>query len=753
MSSSVNHPSRHGASSAEHTSLVVEGMSCASCVGRVERALGELRGVHDAVVNLATGRVDITHDGEVQPALLAKTITEKGYPAQVREADAPPSDHMHHTEDASELRRKFLMAVILTLPVFVMEMGGHVVPAFHHWLQAGLGTGTVRFAELVLTALVLAGPGQVFFRLGIPALLRGAPEMNSLVALGAGSAFVYSTIVTLAPTLLPQDARHVYFEAAAVIVTLILLGRWLEARAKGQAGAAIRRLIELAPDHATVLRDGAEAWVALSDLRVGDLVRLKPGERVAVDGEITEGSGLINEAMLTGEPVPVPKSPGDPVTGGTINGNATLTYRVTATGADTALARIVRMVEDAQATKLPVQRQVDRITAIFVPAVIGLAILTFVLWMIFGPGLAPAFVAAVAVLIIACPCAMGLAVPVSIMVGTGRGAELGVLFRKGDALQRLADARTVAFDKTGTLTQGAPALSDMAADKIAQDDALRLVAAAERGSEHPLAAALIAAAAKRGLTLPDATGITANAGRGLTAEVDGQRLLIGNLRALQDVGIDPQPALTTKADDWAADGATPVHLAVDGRHVAAFALADPVRDSSAAAIKALHALGVSVRMISGDTQATADAVGRALGIDQVIGGVLPDGKLAAIRDMGAGSVFVGDGINDAPALAAADTGIAIGSGTDVAIESADAVLSGGDPSAVATAIRLSRAVMRNIRQNLFWAFAYNAALIPVAMGVLVPFGGPQMSPMLGAGAMALSSVFVVTNALRLRRAP
>ena len=736
-----------------HTALQVDGMTCASCVGRVERALTALPGVASASVNLATGRADVTHSPAVNAATLAEAVTAKGYPAQERHAEARHDSHMHHDEDAQLLRRNFLIALVLTLPVFVAEMGGHAFPAFHHWLQMSIGTRPLWLAEMALTALVLAFPGRVFFRIGIPALMRGAPEMNSLVALGAGAAFLYSAVVTLAPGLLPADARHVYFEAAAVIVTLILLGRWLEARAKGQAGAAIRKLVELAPDHATAIRNGVEERVAVADLRPGDMLRLAPGERVAVDGEITEGTGLIDESMLTGEPAPVRKSPGDPVTGGTVNGTAALTYRVTAVGADTALARIIGMVEDAQAAKLPVQAMVDRITRVFVPVVIGLSVLTFLLWLAFGPGLAPAFVASVAVLIIACPCAMGLAVPVSIMVGTGRGAELGVLFRRGDALQRLAEARVVGFDKTGTLTRGAPALTAIATDGMDEDQALRLTAAAETRSEHPLAAALVAAARDRGLSLPQPQGVEANAGRGLSAEVEGHRLLIGNRRALLDLGIDPAPQLIDRAEAWSSEGATPVHLAVDGRHVAAFALADPIREGAAETIAALHDLGIETAMISGDTQATADAVGRQLGIDRVLGGVLPDGKLAAIQEMGAGSVFVGDGINDAPALAAADTGIAIGTGTDVAIESADAVLVGGDPAGVVTAIRLSRAVMRNIRQNLFWAFAYNAALIPVAMGALVPFGGPQLSPMLGAGAMALSSVFVVTNALRLRRAP
>ncbi|UFS64025.1 heavy metal translocating P-type ATPase [Paracoccus denitrificans] len=732
------------------TRLSIEGMSCASCVGRVEKALAALPGVTSAQVNLATASATIHHSPGVAPQALADTVTAKGYPAELQ---AEAGHHMHdHGGDAASMKRNFLIALVLTLPVFVAEMGGHAFPAFHHWLHMALGQQTLWVLEFLLTTAVLAGPGRVFFRVGFPALMRRAPEMNSLVALGASAAWLYSTVATFAPGVLPADSVHVYFEAAAVIVTLILLGRWLEARAKGRAGDAIRRLIELAPDSAHVQRDGRIVEIPVAELHPGDIVHLRPGERVAVDGVLTEGSGAIDESMLTGEPVPVAKQPGDTVTGGTVNGNAALAYRVTATGGDTVLARIIRMVEDAQATKLPVQALVDRITAVFVPVVIGLALLTFVLWMIFAGSQGQALVAAISVLIIACPCAMGLAVPVSIMVGTGRGAELGVLFRRGDALQRLAEARIVALDKTGTLTQGAPALTAIEAEDIEPLDALRLAAAAEARSEHPLAAAIVGAARDKGLDLPPAEAVQAAVGRGLSARVEGRALLIGNAAALTEAGITPSPTMIAAAEGWAANGATPVHLAVDGRHAAAMALADPIRPEAAETIAELHTLGLQTAMISGDVRATAEAVGRKLGIDTVTAGVLPEGKLAAIREMGGGTVFVGDGINDAPALAAAETGIAIGTGTDVAIESAEVVLVGGDPMGVARAIRLSRSVMRNIRQNLFWAFGYNVALIPVAMGALVPFGGPQMSPMLGAGAMALSSVFVVSNALRLRRA-
>ncbi|AGT09728.1 heavy metal translocating P-type ATPase [Paracoccus aminophilus] len=738
------------------TRLDVAGMSCASCVGRVEKALAAVPGVSSAVVNLATQTATISHDAGVLPEALAQAVTAKGYKSNVKSED-PAHHHAQghdHGGTALQIRRNFLIALALTLPVFLLEMGGHAVPAFHHWIYGAVGMRTVWIVEFLLTAAVLIWPGRVFFSVGIPALLRRAPEMNSLVALGAGAAFLYSAVATFAPGLLPADAQHVYYESAAVIVTLILLGRWLEARAKGQAGAAIRKLVELAPATATRETNGQPETVAVADLKPGDLVRLAPGERVAVDGLVTEGRGLIDESMLTGEPVPVEKTPGDPVTGGTVNGTSALTFRVTATGGDTALARIIRMVEDAQAAKLPVQALVDKITAVFVPVVMVLALLAFALWLIFAPApaLSSAFVAAISVLIIACPCAMGLAVPVSIMVGTGRGAELGVLFRRGDALQRLADAKIVGFDKTGTLTQGRPALVDLVTEGFDRAEALRLAASAESRSEHPLATAIVTAATAEGLVFPAPQKVETSTGRGLSAEVEGRALRIGNKSALEEAGITPVPALIAKAEALAAQAATPVHLAVDGRHVAVMGLADPIRPEAVETIRNLHKLGLKTAMISGDTQATADAVGRELGIDRVMGGVLPDGKLAAIKELGRGTVFVGDGINDAPALAGAETGIAIGTGTDVAIESAEVVLVGGDPSGVVRAVDLSRAVMRNIRQNLFWAFGYNVALIPVAMGVLVPFGGPQLSPMLGAGAMALSSVFVVTNALRLRRA-
>ncbi len=736
--------------------LTITGMTCAGCAGKVERALAALPGVAAVHVNLATATATVRHAG-LAPARLVEAVARAGYGAEPAEAGRSnaPDLAARAAKETAGLKRDLIVAAVLTLPIFVVEMGGHLYPPFHHYLYWLLPVEAVRIPQFILAALVLAFPGRRFFTIGIPALLRGGPEMNSLVALGAGAAFLYSTVATFAPDSLPDGGQHVYFEAAVVIVTLILFGRWLEARARGRAGEAIRRLVELAPDKAErVLPDGSTETVAVADLRPGDVLRLLPGARVAADGVVVEGRGAVDESMLTGEPIPVTKARGDAITGGTVNGSSVLAYRVQAVGADTALARIVEMVESAQAARLPVQDLVDRVTRIFVPAVIGLALLALAIWLAVGPEprLSHALVAAISVLIIACPCAMGLAVPVSILVGTGRGAELGVLFRRGEALQRLAEARIVAFDKTGTLTEGAPALTSLAVvPGFERTEALRLAAGAEAHSEHPLAVAILAAAKAEGVAVPPASEAEALTGRGHKATVEGRAVLIGNRAALEESGVAVDAGLLAQAEAIARDGGTPVLLAVDGAAVAAIGLSDPIRADSTPAIRALHDLGLQTAMISGDSQATAEAVGRQLGIDQVRGNTRPEGKLEAIRAMGAGTVFVGDGINDAPALAAAETGIAIGTGTDVAIETADAVLMGDRPSAVADAVRLSRAVMRNIRQNLIWAFGYNILLIPVAMGVLVPFGGPQLSPMLGAGAMALSSVFVVGNALRLRR--
>ncbi len=735
----------------------VEGMTCASCIGRVERALKAVPGVLDATANLAQERARVRlARGAATFDDLAAAIERTGYKAVRVAADTPAEDDRRAAE-ASALKRDLIIAAVLTAPLFVMEMGAHAVPAFGHYIHETIGMQASRVIQFVLATLVLVGPGRRFFLKGIPSLIRLAPDMNALVVIGTLAAWIFSTVATFAPALLPGGTANVYFEAAAVIVTLILAGRFLEARAKGRTGEAIRHLAGLNARSARVIRDGRTEDVSLESVVAGDIVLVRPGEKVPVDGEVIEGESYIDESMITGEPMPVARKPGDTVTGGTVNTTGSLTFRATRVGADTVLSQIIRMVEDAQAAKLPIQALVDRVTQWFVPAVIAVALLTFGLWLIFGPSpvLAHALVNAVAVLIIACPCAMGLATPTSIITGTGRAAELGVLFRQGTALQTLEGTDIVAVDKTGTLTLGRPTLTRIVpAEGFGRDEVLALVAAAEVHSEHPIAAAIHGAAVAEGVALPAASGFVATSGQGIAAEVAGRRVDVGSTGFMAGLGLDVG-AFADEAARLAAEGASPLYAAIDGRLAALFAVTDPVKPTTREAIAALKALGIEVAMITGDNRGTAQAVAASLGIDRVMAEVLPDGKVAAVRELSAGGAkkvaFVGDGINDAPALAAADTGIAIGTGTDVAIESADVVLMAGDMRGVATGIGLSRATMRNIRQNLFWAFGYNVALVPVAAGLLYPSFGIQLSPALAAGAMALSSVFVVTNALRLKR--
>ncbi len=735
---------------ASEIELSIEGMHCASCVGRVERALAGVPGVMQAQVNLATERARVT--GQADPAALIAAVETTGFTAQERRAASTDTLSERREAEAGALQRDVIVAAALTLPVFVLEMGSHMIPALHHLIMHSIGMQANWLIQFALTTLVLALPGRRFYLQGFPALARGAPDMNSLVAVGTSAAWLYSIVATFAPGLLPEGTVNVYYEAAAVIVTLILVGRWLEARAKGRTSQAIQRLIGLQPRHARVLRAGALVDLPVADVVQGDVLALRPGERVPVDGTVTEGDSYIDESMITGEPVPVAKGPGAQVTGGTINQTGALRFRATAVGGDTMLAQIIRMVEAAQGAKLPIQALVDRVTLWFVPAVIAVALVSFTIWLAFGPAPALTFalVNAVAVLIIACPCAMGLATPTSIMVGTGRGAEMGVLFRKGEALQRLRDAQVVAFDKTGTLTEGRPRLTDLdLCDGFARDAVLAQIAAVEAQSEHPIARAIVAAA--EGLDLPPATGFAGQTGYGVAADVAGTRVEIGADRYMAQLGHDVSVFAET-ATRLAEEGKSPLYAAIGGRLAAIIAVADPVKDSAPDAIRALQAQGLRVAMVTGDNARTAHAIARKLGIDDVVAEVLPDGKVDALRSLRAQGTlaFVGDGINDAPALAEADVGIAIGTGTDIAIEAADVVLISGTLSGVPNAIALSKATLRNIRQNLFWAFAYNTALIPVAAGVLYPAFGLLLSPIFAAGAMALSSVFVLGNALRLR---
>ncbi len=736
--------------------LNVESMSCASCVGRVDKALEAVPGVLDVNVNLASETATVRYaEGAVTPAELIAASKDAGYPATVAEAAGGEDRTARKAEEARSLARRMAYAAALALPVFVVEMGGHVFPAFHHWINATIGQQTSWLLQFALTTLVLIGPGRIFYLKGFPALLKGAPDMNSLVAVGTGAAYLYSVVATFLPALLPDAVRAVYFEAAAVIVVLILLGRFLEARAKGRTGAAIQKLLGLQVRTARVMRGGKSTEVSVDELVQGDIIVVRPGERIAVDGEVIEGSSHVDESMLTGEPVPAEKTAGDAVTGGTVNGAGSLQFRATRVGGDTTLSQIIRMVEEAQGAKLPIQGLVDRITLWFVPAVMAAATLTILVWLIFGPSpaLTLALVAGVSVLIIACPCAMGLATPTSIMVGTGRAAEMGVLFRKGDALQQLDTVEVVALDKTGTVTEGRPELTDLVlATGFERAEVLSKIAAVEERSEHPIAEAIVRAARAEGAPRAEAGDFTSVTGHGVRAMVDGAQVLVGADRFMAREGIDTA-ALSAQETELAKRGRTALYAAVDGRLAAVIGVADPVKPASRAAIAALHEKGLKVAMITGDKRETAEAIARETGIDHVIAGVLPDGKVAALDELRQGRqiAFVGDGINDAPALAHADVGIAIGTGTDVAIESADVVLMSGDLRGVVNAFEVSRRTMRNIRQNLFWAFGYNTALVPVAAGVLYPAFGVLLSPMLAAGAMALSSVFVLTNALRLRR--
>jgi P-type Cu+ transporter len=744
----------------EHTTeLGVDGMTCASCVAHIERALAKVAGVTSVSVNLATEKAVVRHAaGAVSIEALEQAVRDAGYQPRrltVAQAGAANSQEDKRAREFAELRRSLVIAAALTAPVVVLEMGSHLIPAIHDLIMNTIGMRTSALIQFALTTLVLFGPGLRFFRKGVPALLRRTPDMNALVAVGASAAYGYSLVATFAPQVLPAGAANVYYEAAAVIVTLVLLGRFLEAKAKGRTSEAIKRLAGLQAKTARVMRSGVAIEVELADVQVGDIVQVRPGEKVPVDGQVIEGSSFVDESMITGEPVPVIKGEGAAVVGGTINKTGSFSFRAEKVGADTVLARIMRMVEDAQGSKLPIQAMVDKVTSWFVPAVMALAALTFGVWLLFGPdpALTFALVNAVAVLIIACPCAMGLATPTSIMVGTGRAAELGVLFRKGEALQSLRNVSVVALDKTGTLTRGRPELTDLSvAPGFERDEVLAVVAAVESLSEHPIAEAIVAAAKEQGLHIGAPEAFNSVPGFGASASVDGRMVQVGADRYMSKLGLDVAP-FAAEAAKLGAEGKSPLYAAVDARVAAVIAVSDPIKETTPEAVRALQVLGLKVAMITGDNRATAQAVARRLGIDEVLAEVLPDGKVAAVKQLRSGGrkvAFVGDGINDAPALAEADVGLAIGTGTDVAIESADVVLISGDLRGVVNAIALSRATIRNIGQNLFWAFAYNAALIPVAAGVLYPVSGTLLSPMFAAGAMALSSVFVLTNALRLK---
>ena len=736
--------------------MSVSNMSCASCAGRVDKALRQLPGVLAVDVNLATETAQVTYAPDLASrADFIAASTAAGYAAQEHSEDSHGQVQARKQQLAEAYGRRSRLAVFLAAPVIILGMGGHILPGFERLIADVIGQKANWIIQCIFATAVLFGPGLDFYRRGFPALWRGAPDMNSLVALGTGAAYAFSLIATFLPQILPEGVSGVYYEPASLIVVLILFGRDLENRAKGRTGKAIQSLLGLRVKTAQVRRAGEFVDCPIEEIVVGDVLSLRPGERVAVDGVVHEGSSYIDESMITGEPRPVEKSTGAALTAGTVNGMGHVIYEARRVGHDTTLSQIIQLVEQAQGAKLPIKALVDRLTLWFVPMVLTLAFVTVTVWMIWGPApaLPYALVAGVCVLIIACPCAMGLATPTSIMVGTGRAAEMGVLFRKGDALQLLADVDVIAFDKTGTLTRGQPVLTDLdVADGLGRRAALQVMASVEQGSDHPIARAIVMAAAEEGLDLLPIQDGQTYAGLGLSAHVAGEEVILGTERFMRERGIDVK-GYHASAEALASQGKSVIFAARAGQVIALAGVSDALKPSTQGAIAQLKAAGITVVMLTGDRRDAALQIAADLGIDQVHAELLPADKsrvLAELKTKARQLAFVGDGINDAPALAAADIGIALGTGTDVAVESADIVLMSGDLLGVVNAIEMSRLTLRNIKQNLFWAFGYNVALIPVAAGALYPAFGMLLSPILAAAAMALSSIFVLANALRLR---
>jgi Cu+-exporting ATPase len=730
----------------------VRGMHCAACVNKVEQALRGVPGVAGAVVNLATGRATVAlapHGPTLDD--LRRAVAAAGYTVPEEIAATPEAldrEQAERREEDRRLRIKFFVGAALSVPVLVGSMH-EIFTGAPHWLRDP-------YLLWLLTTPVQFWVGWQFHAAFLRELRHRSASMNTLVSIGTSAAYFFSVAVTLWPHRFAATGSMPYYEAAALLMTFLVLGRWLEARARGGTSEAIRRLIALQPRTARVLREGREVDVPIAEVAVGDLVRVRPGERIAVDGEVVEGASAVDESMLTGESLPVPKGIGGAVIGGSVNRTGTFTFRATRVGKETVLAQIIRLVEEAQGSKAPIQRLADRVAAVFVPVVLVIAAVTFGAWWIWGPE--PAFfyalTNAVGVLVIACPCAMGLATPTAIMVGTGRGAELGILVKSAAALEQLHRVRVVVLDKTGTVTVGRPAVTDVVpAAGVQAEDLLALAAAAEQGSEHALGEAIVAEAKARGLGLPPVSEFQAVPGHGVDALATDGRILLGNARMMRSRGVEIEP-LEVRARELAGQGKSVVFVAFGGELQGVLAVADVIRPEAPGAVAALKALGLEVVMITGDNRLTAEAVARQAGIGRVLAEVLPDQKAAEVKRFQEGGTpvaMVGDGINDAPALAQADVGIAMGSGTDVAIEAADITLMRGDLRGVVTAVRLSRRTIRIIKENLGWAFGYNLVLVPVAAGALYPLLGLLLSPILAGAAMALSSVSVVANSLRLKR--
>ena len=746
--------------SVKETTIPIGGMTCSACAKAIERAVGKLPGAR-AEVNFATEKALVRYDPEkTRLSEIKAAITKAGYtPLAAADSGAKVDEHKAAKErEIRVLKTKFSVSALFSAPLLYIAMGamlGWPMPAAINAMNYPL-----RYALLELLLVIPAiAAGYRFYTVGFRAIRHGAPNMDSLIAMGTSAAIVYSLYSTF--SIASGEFRavdHLYFETAGVIITLILLGKTLEAITKGRTSESIKKLMGLQPKTATVIHDGAEIELPIEEVEPGDVVMVRPGEKIPVDGEVLTGSTAVDESMLTGESLPVDKGPGDAVVGASVNKNGSITFRATKVGADTVLSRIIKLVEDAQGSKAPIAQMADIVSGYFVPAVFAIALVSAAAWLLAGHTLVFALTVFVAVLTIACPCALGLATPTAIMVGTGKGAEYGVLIKSGVALETAHKIDTIVFDKTGTLTNGRPELTDLhPADGIDELELLSLAASAEKASEHPLGEAVVRAAEAKGAKLLPVSAFKAVPGHGINASVDGRRVLLGNERHLTGSGVSGDAAFQkglALAHELSGEGKTAMHVAVDGRYAGVLAVADTVKETSARAVAALRSLGVQVAMITGDNRRTAEAVARTLGIDRVLAEVLPQDKAGEVKKLqaeGRTVAMVGDGINDAPALAQADIGIAVGSGTDVAMESADIVLMRSDLMDVPTAIKLSKSVIRNIKQNLFWAFGYNVLGIPVAAGLLYAFGGPLLNPIIAAAAMSMSSVSVLTNALRLKR--
>jgi Cu+-exporting ATPase len=733
--------------------FTIQGMTCAACARTVERAAKKLPGVAEASVNLATEKLNISFDPELLTAALIKgAVTRAGYQA-MEEADETDPEGKKRGEILA-LRNRFLFSALFAFPLLVIAMLPMILEAFGIMLPGFLNT--MRYPrQFALIQFFLCTPviiiGRRYYTAGFRNLVKRSPNMDSLIAIGTSAAYLYSFYGVYQIFVNGNVDYELYFEGAAVILALITLGKYMEAVSKGKTSEAIKKLMGLAPKQAAVIRDGAEILVPIGEVEAGDLVVVRPGEKFPVDGVVVEGLSAVDESMLTGESIPVEKKAGDTVIGASLNRNGSLKYRAVRVGKDTALAQIIRLVEDAQGSKAPIARLADIISGYFVPVVIALALTGAGAWYLSGETFSFSVTILISVLVIACPCALGLATPTAIMVGTGKGAQYGVLIKSGAALETAHKINMVVLDKTGTITEGKPRLTDLLPlGNISEKELLRIAASGEKGSEHPLGEAIVRAAEEQGLDFLPVEQFRAIPGRGIRALIEGKMVLLGNQKLMEEEGIPPE---TAAAQRLAEEGKTPMYAAVDGRLAGIFAVADTVKPTSAEAVARFHRLGAQVAMITGDNRRTAEAIAKEVGIDTVLAEVLPEDKAAEVKKFqaaGKRTAMVGDGINDAPALAQADVGMAIGSGTDVAMESADIVLLKSDLRDAATAIELSRKTIVNIKQNLFWAFAYNTLGIPVAMGLLYVFGGPLLNPVIAALAMSMSSVSVLSNALRLR---